>query len=128
MTGVQTCALPICTAAISQARAELQTAVIKYNYSVQDALQEVDVAIADYNNSVIQLSDIRTATYAAEKSMKLSLRLYKDGLSDYYNVLDSQKTLLTYQLSLLSTEGSMLNALISLYSALGGGWPINEGK
>ena len=114
------------TAAISEAKAELQTSIIKYNYSVQNAIQEVDVAISDYSNYMMEFSDIKTATSAAERSLTLSLDLYKNGLADYLNVLDSQKTLLSYQLSLYSTQGDLLNSLISLYTSLGGGWPLKD--
>jgi len=48
--------------------------------------------------------------------------LYKRGLSGFQNVLDAQRSLLSYQNSYVSAQGNAINALILLYQSLGGGW------
>ena len=57
-----------------------------------------------------------------EKTLSLSLDLYKRGLSGFQNVLDAQRSLLSYQNSYVSAQGNAINALILLYQSLGGGW------
>ena len=56
------------------------------------------------------------------ETLALSLELYKQGLSEYQNVLDAQRTLLTYQDYLVQAQAGSLIYLIKLYEALGGGW------
>ena len=56
------------------------------------------------------------------ETLKLSLELYKQGLSPFQNVLDAQRSLLSYENQLVQAQGSSLLQLISLYKALGGGW------
>ena len=47
--------------------------------------------------------------------------MYKDGLSDFINVTDSQVTYLANRMDLASATGSVYSAQIALYKALGGG-------
>lgn len=44
------------------------------------------------------------------------------GLSPFQNVLDAQRSLLSYENQLVQAQGSSLLQLIALYKALGGGW------
>ena len=44
------------------------------------------------------------------------------GLTQFQNVLDAQRTLLTYQNYLVQALGGSLIYLVQLYEALGGGW------
>ena len=45
---------------------------------------------------------------------------YKDGLTDFQNVLDTQRTLVIQQDSLIACEGEAIFAIVSLCKALGG--------
>jgi outer membrane protein TolC len=47
---------------------------------------------------------------------------YKNGLSDFNNVLDAQRSLLTFEEQLAVSEGTISINLVRLYKALGGGW------
>ncbi|MEC9052698.1 MAG: TolC family protein, partial [Actinomycetota bacterium] len=59
---------------------------------------------------------------AAQRAVELVDTLYKDGLTDFQNVLDSQRSLSQEQDALAVTEGAVVQALVQLYKALGGGW------
>ncbi|MEG1587328.1 MAG: TolC family protein, partial [Bacteroidales bacterium] len=109
-------------AAVSSAKAALQSSIDSYNLTVLTALQEVDNSITAYKNSVKETVELRTAAAEAEKSFELSIDLYKMGLSAFINVVNAQQSLLTYQTALVSAEGNTLLYLIQLYQALGGGW------
>ena len=51
---------------------------------------------------------------------------YLAGLTNFQNVLDSQRTLFRLQDSLAESEGQLSQNLVFLYQALGGGWaPIS---
>jgi len=59
---------------------------------------------------------------AAEKSVEQVKTLYRTGLTDFQNVLDSERSLSQQQDQLAESRGLVVRNLISLYRALGGGW------
>lgn len=112
--------------AVSSAKAALESAVNNYNLTVMTALQEVDNAIISYKYSVKETQELKTAVLEAKKSLELSVELYKMGLSAFINVVNAQQSVLSYQTSLVNSQGNTLLNLIRLYQALGGGWEITS--
>jgi hypothetical protein len=47
---------------------------------------------------------------------------YREGLTDFQRVLDSQQTLFSQQERLVISQGNVTQNLIALYKAMGGGW------
>jgi outer membrane protein TolC len=86
------------------------------------ALQEVESAMSQYENSITQIDALREAVNQNRETLTLSLELYKQGLTPFQNVLDAQRSLLTYQNYLVQAQGGSLIYLVQLYEALGGGW------
>ena len=78
--------------------------------------------MSQYCGSVEQIVSLREAMNQNRETLELSLELYKQGLTEYQNVLDAQRSLLTYQDYLVQARGSSLIYLVQLYEALGGGW------
>jgi multidrug efflux system outer membrane protein len=60
-----------------------------------------------------------TAAINAERLSKLR---YDKGVSSYLEVLDNQRSSFDAQLGLSKIKRELLDAYISLYKALGGGW------
>ncbi len=58
---------------------------------------------------------------AAKDAENISQDLYKNGLADFNNVLDAQRSLLALEEALTISRGQITQDLISLYKALGGG-------
>lgn len=108
--------------ATRQSRAQLDEAVHNFNQTVLTAIQETDNAMNNYRNSIKQIVALREVKNQGEETLKLSLELYKQGLSPFQNVLDALRSLLTYENQLTQAEGNSLIYLISLYQALGGGY------
>lgn len=104
------------------ARAQLDEAVNQFNQTVLTAVQEADNAMNAYRNSIKQIVALREVRNQGQETLTLSLDLYKQGLSPFQNVLDAQRSLLTYENQLVQAQGSSLLQLIALYQALGGGW------
>ena len=65
---------------------------------------------------------------AAERSVELALIQYRDGVTDYQRLLDTQEALLAQQDLLSATQGDIATNLIAMYRALGGGWQIRQSK
>ena len=61
------------------------------------------------------------ASKTATDAVNISQDLYKNGLADFNNVLDAQRSLLTLEESLTISRGNITLNLIALYKALGGG-------
>ena len=104
------------------AKAQLDESINQFNQTVLTAVQETDNAMNSYRNSIKQIVALREVRNQGVETLKLSLELYKQGLSPFQNVLDAQRSLLSYENQLVQAQGSSLLQLISLYKALGGGW------
>ena len=104
------------------AKAQLDESINQFNQTVLTAVQETDNAMNSYRNSIKQIVALREVRNQGIETLKLSLELYKQGLSPFQNVLDAQRSLLSYVNQLVQAQGSSLLQLITLYKALGGGW------
>ena len=104
------------------AKAQLDESINQFNQTVLTAVQEVDNAMNSYKNSIKQIVALREVRNQGIETLKLSLDLYNQGLSPFQNVLDAQRSLLSYENQLVQAQGSSLLQLIALYKALGGGW------
>ena len=108
--------------ATREARAALDGSILTFNGKMLTALQEVESAMSQYENSITQITALREAVNQNRETLTLSLELYKQGLAPFQNVLDAQRSLLTYQNYLVQALGGSLIYLVQLYEALGGGW------
>lgn len=104
------------------ARAQLDQAINEFNQTVLTAVQETDNAMNAYRNSIKQIVALREVRNQGEETLRLSLELYKQGLTPFQNVLNAQRSLLSYENQLVQAQGYSLLQLIAMYQALGGGW------
>ncbi len=107
---------------VRQQRAQLDESINQFNNTVLTAIQEVENAMNAYKNSIKQIVACREMFYQGKEAFDLSLDLYKQGLSPFQNVLDAQRSLLTYENTLVKAKGYSLLCLVQMYQALGGGW------
>ena len=108
--------------ATKSARAQLDEAIDQFNQTVLTAVQETDNAMTAYRSSIKQIVALREVSNQGQETLTLSLDLYKQGLTPFQNVLDAQRSLLSYENQLVQARGNSLLQLIALYQALGGGW------
>lgn len=99
-----------------------EQAVDQYDATVLLALEDVENALVSFEKSRQRLASLTAAADAAGDAELLARSQYAAGLADFQRVLDTQRTLLSVQDSVATTEGDRLTALIQLYKALGGGW------
>jgi outer membrane protein TolC len=57
-----------------------------------------------------------------QRALELSRQRYTQGVADFLNVLDNERTLLQAQLQLAESTTTISQNLVQLYKALGGGW------
>lgn len=108
------------------AQAQLEETIKQFNQTVLTAVQEVENAMSSYRNSIKQIVAMREVVNHGKETLTLSLELYKQGLSPFQNVLDAQRSLLSYENAMVQAQGNSLLYLIQLYQALGGGWKYDE--
>lgn len=99
-----------------------EQALIKYETVVLSALEEVENTLVTYAEEQVRRDALREGERAAQNAAELALQKYKAGLSDFSNVLDAQRSLLTSQDQLTQSNGAIVTNLIKLYKAIGGGW------
>lgn len=97
-----------------------------YESAVLLAVEEVENAMVGFVQQRESLSALERSVAAAEESVQLSDTLYRNGLTDFENVLVTQRALALQQDRLAATRGQLLQQAISLYKALGGGWDYPE--
>ncbi len=109
----------------SQIRAEEARSnqlLANYEQTVLDALEESENAMVAYVKEVQRRERLSEAVDATQRSFDLVMTQYTAGLTDFQNVLDTQRTLLLREDDLASAEGLVIGNLVRLYRALGGGW------
>jgi len=102
----------------SDARAEAQLANLKQ--CALTALSEVETALAMYFNSENRRKDLIDTEAKAEETLRLSRKLFLDGLGPFLNVLDAQRGLLRAQLARTDADATVVRAIVDLQSAMGG--------
>lgn len=107
--------------------ARTEQALLRYEQTVLNALNEAENAFTSYREQRLRLEALERTVVAARRSVKLSTELYKQGLTDFQNVLDSQRALFVIENQVAEARGETVAILVRLYKALGGGWDP-EGK
>ncbi len=102
-------------AALDQARATYQGTVLA-------ALQDVEDALVAIQGDRERLTRLQAAASAAANAELLARQRYQSGLIDFATVLGTQRSLLSAQDSVASTQASLSANHVRLYLALGGGW------
>lgn len=103
-----------------------EQAMLNYEQTVLLALEEVENALIAFEQEKIRLKTIQRTVASAQKSVDLVTELYQKGLTDFQNVLDMQRTLVAQQDLMATSEGAVINNLVRIYTALGGGWSFNK--
>jgi NodT family efflux transporter outer membrane factor (OMF) lipoprotein len=107
---------------ISKAKAAVQS----YNKAILTALQESDDALL---NTAYQTSQESLQKQIAEESLRsldIASLQYKHGSADLTTLLDAQNKYFSSRDSLAAQRLNHLNAVITLYKVLGGGWSENK--
>jgi multidrug efflux system outer membrane protein len=110
-------------------RAEYERSKAAYDEQVSLYRQQVISAFGDVDDS---LSDLRTlaaqaeaqgrASTASRKAADLSTLRYKQGVADYFEVIDAERIALENELQSAELQGQRFVASVQLIKALGGGW------
>ncbi len=109
--------------------AKQEQALIRYESAILNALEEVENALVAYADEQVRRDALLVASQASERAVNLAQNQYQAGLTDFQNVLEAERSLLSFQDQLAVSEQRITANLIRLYKALGGGWtPLDTSK
>ena len=108
--------------------ARLEEQIVNYQNTVLEAAREVEDGLAGFQGARASTAFLADSVDSAQRSVDLSLIQYREGATDYQRVLDSQQSLLAQQDQYTSARGSIVQNLVAVYRALGGGWQIRAGR
>ena len=97
-----------------------------YKQAVLTALQDVQNALVAYAKEQQRRVALNDAVAANERAVTLASKRYNQGLTDYLNVIDAERSLFSSQDALVQSNRAVGTDLVALYKALGGGWEIGE--
>lgn len=107
-------------AQVKLSRAEYEEIAAGYRETVLTAFRQVEDSIAAMRYLASQGADQSYAADAAERTSDLALTRYRDGASDYLEVVTAQTDALNAQRALLTVQTQRMRASIALVRALGG--------
>lgn len=113
---------------IDRQEAILEQRLLQYRQQVLKAIEEVENAISSYNLNRSSEQHLVAASDNIDEAVTLVLVQYDTGLTEFNNVLTTQRIQLSQQDQLIATRTAAGLALIGLYRALGGGWGPDEAQ
>ena len=104
------------------AKARREELVARYQQAALSAFLETDTTIAANAFLAQEEADRNVAVQEAREAYRIVQVQYREGSIDFLGLLDAQRTLLAAQDAQITVIQARLNATISLFKALGGGW------
>jgi NodT family efflux transporter outer membrane factor (OMF) lipoprotein len=108
-------------AALEAAKAQQQIALNNFQYAVLNAASEVSDALMEIKSNTVKQEALALQIDDLEKSVEYTKLLFSTSDATYLELLTARSSLLSAQMSALSSWYSKVNALIYLYQAVGGG-------
>ena len=111
---------------VKATEAKTAEAALNYQLAVERAYGDVRDAYSAYTQQYHRYQALSAAVKAATDAVAISQDLYKNGLKDFNNVLDAQRSRLQLEEAYVISRGQITLNLIQLYRSLGGGLAANE--
>lgn len=102
-------------------KAEEKIAQMNYQQTILEAGKEVSDALYLFDTQNKKLIEDRGQVEQLDKAVTYTKALFQSGDATYLEILTAQQNLLSAQLSEVSDNFQRMQAVINLYSALGGG-------
>jgi len=108
--------------------AQWEQARLQYEQAVLGALREVSDALTALGKLNEAETGQDTAVKALEEAVEHATNRYRQGLANYFEVLEAQQQLYPAQNTLAQIRRDRLLAHVRLYKALGGGWSLTDAQ
>jgi outer membrane protein TolC len=104
------------------ATARRDQAAFAYRRTALTAFKEVEDSLSAVQRNEEQVKALAAERDSEQHALVLATHRYREGYSPYLDQLDAERGLLSAQLSLVQARTDQLNAIVTLYQSLGGGW------
>ena len=108
---------------INMADADAEGALATYEGTVLRALEESENALVTYDRARRESEHLKESADAATLAMDLARQRFENGVSNFLEVLDAERSLLSAQSGLAQSRSRTAIALVAVYKAVAGGWP-----
>ncbi len=102
--------------------ARQEEALDTYEKTSLSAFEDVENALVAYAKEQVRRRSLEDAVKSSQESLRLANRLYANGLTDFINVLDAERSLYQAEDSLANSDMMVSADVVALYKSLGGGW------
>jgi multidrug efflux system outer membrane protein len=109
-------------ARIAASRARADGALATYEQTVLRALEDTEGSLVSYSRALAANASFDRAANASATATRLARLRYQEGVSDFLQVLDAERTQLEAEDRLAQSRAETGTALIAVYKALGAGW------
>lgn len=109
---------------VEVAQAGQEEAQATYNAAVLQALEESEGSLVTYDRAHARLAILESAVRSSARAADLAQQRFEAGLTDFLQVLDAERTLLDAENQLAQGHTAAATALVAVYKAVGGTWPI----
>jgi multidrug efflux system outer membrane protein len=109
---------------VEVAQAGQEEAQANYNATVLRALEESEGSLVTYDRAHARLAILENAVRSSARAADLAQQRFEAGLTDFLQVLDAERTLLDAENQLAQGHTTAATALVAVYKAVGGTWPI----
>jgi outer membrane protein, multidrug efflux system len=109
-------------AGVKKAQGYKQEMLFTYLQTINTSLKEVSNALLEVKKQAEIVDSQQATVNAAQTAFDLSNQLYNAGYASYLDVIQAQSMLFSSQLNLSQAQSNELTAIVTLYTALGGGW------
>ena len=97
-------------------------AAVVYQRTVLNAWHEIDNSLTAYQSEQRRRDQLKQAVAQNERAVSLAQSRYQEGVADFLQVLDAQRSLFLTQQALADSTTAIDTDLVAIYKALGGGW------
>lgn len=102
--------------------ARQEQALASYEKTVLTSFEDVENALVAYAKEQTRNVSLEEAVRKSRNSLQISSQRYANGLTNFIDVLEAERTLYQAQDNLVQSDQAVGQDLIALYKALGGGW------
>lgn len=109
---------------IAAADADAAANLASYEQTVLHALEETENALVRYSRLQRERAHLEAAAAAGSEAARLARLRFDGGVADFLQVLDAERSQLETEDRLVQSETRSAVALVGLYKAMAGGWPL----
>lgn len=110
------------------AKLDENASLIMYDKTIKKAFKEVRDALKDRESSLKKQHSLKELVDSQTNIYNLAKTRFDAGYSDYLELLDAQRYLLNAKLSFIKAQQEVLNSIVCVYKAFGGGFELSDEK